>query len=127
MNHEELRVEATKMSTWAQHRFLVLVGITIVVSLVLVVVAMILYNSSGTAQLDLSRPGYVSVREQVESSSNFKSFSPTGAVDQTALNEFRELYTTQAEQAVAIDSFGGEVMGDKALSLDDVSANLQGQ
>lgn len=119
MNHEELRVEANKMSTWAQHRFLMLVGLTIIISLVLVVVAMMLYNSSGTAQLDLSRPGYVSVREQVESSKDFKSFSSTGPIDQAALDEFRDLYASQAEQVVSVDSFGGNVISDKALSLDD--------
>lgn len=123
MNHEELRVEATKMSSWAQHRFLMLVGLTIVIALAIVVVAMMLYNSSGTAQLDLSRPGYVSVREQVQSSNDFKGFSPTGPIDKAALDEFRGLYNTQAEQAVVVDSFGGKVMSDKTLSLDDITAN----
>lgn len=120
MNHEQLAAEAPKMRYWERHRYILLVGATIAVSFVLVIVAMMLYNSSGAAQLDLSRPGYVSVREQVDSSDKFVRFPSTGQIDAKSLDSFRALYTKQAQQATAVDSFGGDVMSDKKLSLDEL-------
>lgn len=119
MNHEQLIAEAkeSSMGRWEKHRFLLMVGATISTALVLVVVSMWLYHSSGAAQLDLSRPGYVSVREKVDSASNFKDFPSTGAIDDQVLKQFRELYTDQAEKATGVDSFGGTVMSDEALLL----------
>lgn len=120
MNHEQLIAEAKEatMSPWQKHRFLVLVGATISVALVLVAVALVLYNSSGAAQLDLSRPGYISVREKVVSSEGFESFPSTGEINEETLKQFRKLYKEQAEEAIAVDSFGGRVMSDESLSLD---------
>lgn len=119
MNHEQLIAEAkdASMSPWEKHRFLVMVGATITIALTLVVASMWLYHSSGAAQLDLSRPGYVSVREKVESASDFKDFPSTGAIDEAALRQFQTLYDDQAKKATAVDSFGGTVMSDESLSI----------
>lgn len=122
MNHEQLIAEATTMGRWEKHRFMVLVGATIIISLMLVGVALTLYNTSGAAQLDLSRPGYVSVREQVDSPASFKGFPSTGTIDREALEQFNRLYERQAQQATTVDSFGGEVMTDEALSIADPDA-----
>lgn len=119
MNEKQLIAEARHMSRWERHRFLLLVGLTIVVSLFLVGVALDLYGSSGAAQLDLSRPGYQSVRAQVDRGDDFDGFSATGPIDKASLDQFRKLYETQADQAKAVDSFGGDVMSDQALSIDD--------
>ena len=43
---------------WGRHRLALLLVGTVVVALILTVVSMIIYNYSGAAQLDLSRPGY---------------------------------------------------------------------
>ncbi|HET8883880.1 MAG TPA: hypothetical protein VFM68_00210 [Candidatus Saccharimonadales bacterium] len=118
MNHEELAAEAHKLSRWERHRFMVLVGISIVISLVLVAIALRLYTSSGAAQLDLSRPGYVSVREQASQPDRFEGFPSSGDIDQAALDEFRKLYKSRAEQATNVDSFAGDVMSNEALSID---------
>lgn len=117
MNQEELAIEARKMNRWEKHRFMLLVGLTIVISLFLVMISMGLYNSSGAAQLDLSRPGYKSVREQVTKTETFRGFPSSGSIDQSTLDEFKNLYKKQASKATAIDSFGGDVMSDEALSL----------
>ena len=106
------------LTRWQQHRFMLLIGATIVIALFLVSVALALYASSGAAQLDLSRPGYVSVREQASRSDEFDSFPATGAINKDLLNQFRKLYDTQAERATNVDSFGGNVMDDQTLSLD---------
>ena len=118
MNHEELAAQAKSMGLWESHRYMVLVGATILISLFLVVISMMLYNSSGAAQLDLSRPGYVSVRQQVDATDKLERFQSTGPIDAEAIKSFQSLYKSRAKQATAVDSFGGEVMSDKMLSLD---------
>lgn len=124
MTEQELMDDKSSLGRWQQHRFILLVGATIVIALFLVGVALALYASSGTAQLDLSRPGYVSVREQASRSDEFKSFPATGTIDDELLGQFRKLYDTQTERATNIDSFGGDVMSDQILSLDAPTGQL---
>lgn len=119
MNDQQLIAEAHTLSRWERHKFLVLVGGTIVVSLFLVSVALSLYNSSGAAQLDLSRPGYQSIRQQAVQSDTFDGFPGTGPIDDGALTQFRQLYISQAEQSSAVDSFGGDVMSNQSLAIDN--------
>lgn len=117
MSEEELVVEAKQLSGWRQHKFMALVGFTIVVSLGLVAISLRLYNSSGAAQLDLSRPGYQSVRDQANHSSDFTGFPSTGELDAEAIDEFRRLYDEQLKEVTAHESFGGEVLSDEALGI----------
>jgi hypothetical protein len=118
VSEEQLTTEGQSVGPWSRHRFLVLIGLTIVISLFLVGVALALYASSGTAQLDLSRPGYTSVREQAARSDTFEGFTASGPVDRETLDKFRSLYEAQAEKATNVNSFGGDVMSDKTLSID---------
>ncbi len=118
MTEQELIAANAGLNGWQRHRFLVMVGVVIVVALFLVSVALELYVSSGTAQLDLSRPGYVSVRASATQADAFTGFSDTGAIDKDSLDQFRKLYDAEAERATNIDSFSGDVMSDQALSID---------
>lgn len=117
MSEEQLAAEG-RSDRFGQHRYLILIASTILISIFLVGVALALYASSGAAQLDLSRPGYVSVRGQAVRSDGFEGFPSTGVIDTAAISQFRSLYTKQAEKATNVDSFGGDVMSDKTLSLD---------
>lgn len=117
MTEEQLVSDAAQLSRWQRHKFMVLVGLTIVVSLVLVAVSLALYNSSGAAQLDLSRPGYESVRSQVVYDQDFEGFPSTGALDNEAIELFRDLYGEKLKEATALDSFGGDVLNDEALGI----------
>lgn len=123
MSEDQLIAEARTLSGWQQHKFMLLVGITIVISLFLTGVSLALYSSSGTEQLDLSRPGYQAVREQVPKSDSFDGYPSTGTLDKAAIEQFRELYDKKSKEAIEVDSFGGNVMSDKALGLDDKAAN----
>jgi len=121
MIEEQLVAEAHGLSHWERHKFMLLVGLTIATSLFLVWIALGLYNSSGAAQLDLSRPGYKSVQSQVTKDDTFNGYPSTGSMNKAALDQFRGLYTTRAAQATGVDSFGGGVMSDQALGIDDPS------
>jgi hypothetical protein len=118
MSEEQLAAEHHTLSRWQQHKFFMLVGLTIAISIFLVGIALALYNSSGTAQLDLSRPGFQSVQEQASQSDDFNGFPSTGELDQAAFNQFRNEYDKQAKKVTTVDSFSGDVMSDQALSID---------
>jgi len=123
MTQEELVQEGQHMTKWEQHRFLLLVAATILISLFLVGVSLAMYASSGAAQLDLSRPGYTSVRDKAPRSDSFNGFPSTGPIDKEAIEQFRKLYDKQSQKATSVDSFGGTVMSDQALSLDAPAAD----
>jgi len=116
--------EKHTLNRWTGHRFLLLVASTILISLFLVGVALALYASSGTAQLDLSRPGYKSVRDQAVKSDTFNGFPSNGPIDSDAITQFRTLYQKQSRQ-VDGSSFGGSVMSDQALSIDASAGDTQ--
>ena len=118
MTEEDLLKDAKHLSAWQQHKFMVLVGATIIISLLLVILSLHLYRSSGAAQLDLSRPGYESVRGQVSNNNDFTGFPSTGPLDKSATDTFRTLYDEQLKKATALNSFGGEVMTDSTLGID---------
>jgi hypothetical protein len=125
VSEEQLEAEGVGLSRWQQHKFMLLIGLTIVIALFLVGIALALYNSSGTAQLDLSRPGFQSVREQASKSDEFNSFPSTGTLDQSALNQFRTLYNKQVKQVTAVDEFNGDAMNNQTLSIDAPTAENQ--
>lgn len=107
-----------ELKGWRAHKFMVLVGATIVVSMILVSVAMAVYSSSGAAQLDLSRPGYQEVRDQADRNEIISAFPATGTLDKRSLSDFRSLYDKQANQVIGYDGFGGTPMSDQALGLE---------
>lgn len=122
MTEEDLVADAHRLKGWEKHRFLLMIGASILVAAMLVAVSMKLYNSSGAAQLDLSRPGYEHVSEKSLQSEVFKGYSAVGEVNPATVKEFQEMYKKRANQATNIDTFGGEVMSDAALSIDAPAA-----
>ena len=106
------------LSYWGQHRVLLLIGFSIVISLILVSIAMALYASSGAAQLDLSRPGYKAVSSQaVNADGSFEDYPAFGKLDEDSINDFKVLYDKQATKAKAVDAFGGDPLSPEALEI----------
>ena len=118
MSIDELRNDAVLMTRWQRHRFLLLIAFVIVVSCILVVIAMSLYNSSGAAQVDLSRPGYQSVRSEASRDKGFdNSFRSTGELDAKAFGDFFEMYDSRAKKVTGGDSYDPEALTDESLQL----------
>lgn len=117
VDYKNLMNEAQGLSWWQRHKFMIMVVSAIVTAVFMVLVAMNLYNSSGTAQLDLSRPGYQSVRGQVERDAESTEFSSVGDINEKVLSEFRGLYKEKADQVIKADAFGPEAVSDGALGL----------
>lgn len=90
----------------------------IAVACVMISVSMIMYYASGSYQLDLSRPEYLSVRAEIESEpKDRKSFDAQGAVDVHVLEQFLEEYRKEAGKVIETDAFSGDVLSDEQLGL----------
>lgn len=110
--------ELIEVGLVARHRFMALVVCAIMAAITLVTIALSLYNSSGAAQLDLSRPGYAGVRSQAISSNTYDGFPSIGPLDESALNQFRQLYDARMKDVQAVDAFGGNSLDDVTLGID---------
>jgi hypothetical protein len=119
---EEQHQKAMAISRFGQHRLLIMVGIVIVVAVFMTCVSMALYVASGAAQLDLSRPGYKSVQSKANEFEKFDGFSATGPIDGGTLDDFKKQYDQQANEASGLDAFGGDVLNESALRIDDPQA-----
>lgn len=123
MSDETLVPEEHGVNSWSQHRFLIMIGSSVAISLFLVGVGLALYSSSGAAQLDLSRPGYATVRsEATKTADKYDGFSANGPIDQESLKQFRELFDKQSSSATSFDAFANDVLSESALKIDNPSA-----
>ena len=120
-NEHQLLDEPKRL--WYQTRLVLFVGGSIVIAVLLVLVSMALYISSGAAQLDLSRPGYQSVQDKEAPSNTFKSFPSTGDVSTNTIDEFQRLYDEQVRQVTTVDAFDPAVLDNQALGIDAPGAD----
>ena len=102
---------------WGRHRLALLLVGTVITAILLTVVSMIIYNSSGAAQLDLSRPGYRSVSSQIDSNDEIDGFSASGSIDKGTIQDFMSLYDKQAAKAKAVDAFNGDPLNPDVLEF----------
>ena len=105
------------MTFWDKHRFSLLLILTVLIALILTVVSMFAYNASGTAQLDLSRPGYQSVSNKVDKTDNVTEYSAFGSVNKDSIRDFTKLYDAQAAKAKAVDAFNGDPLNPEILEF----------
>lgn len=118
MNSDGLQDEPTKMTKLQRYRFLLFIGSVIVVSGILVTVGMNLYNSSGAAQIDLSRPGYQSVRSEASRDTGHDdSFPSSGDLNDAAFDKFETMYKTHSTRVTGTSSFEPEALSDDSLQL----------
>lgn len=105
------------MTFWDKHRLSLLLIITVMIALVLTIISMLAYNASGTAQLDLSRPGYSSVSNKVDRVDKISEYSAFGSIDADSINEFTKLYDEQSVKAKAVDAFSGDPLNPEVLEF----------
>lgn len=106
-----------QMSNTPRHRFLTMIVGAILVAVFLVSVSMNLYNYSGAAQLDLSRPGYQNIRDQAKRETTTKTFSSTGELDEKAVKDFNEMYNERLNKVKNTTSFNSKPLTDESLQM----------
>lgn len=114
---EELRNDAAAMTGWERHRFFALIVCVLLISFAFVCVSLSLYNSSGAAQVDLSRPGYQSIQSEATRGTVEDSFSATGKLDEKAFNEFNSQYDNHLKRITGVDSFDPQALDVNGLQL----------
>ena len=122
MNDVNESTEHHAPKRWYRNEMVLFVSGSIVVAFSLVVLGLGLYVSSGADLLDLSRPGYTSVRGEVNQSDTFKSFPSSGPVTQAVLDEFLTLYDKQTLQVMNDDVFSVSTLEDQTLGIDEPAA-----
>jgi len=118
MNDQTTPAALDKVSFRDKHSFLLFISFSIFIASVVVAISMSMYNGSGAAQLDLSRPGYKSVRSQVTAADiDYKNFSGTGKIDKGIISDFKSLYAEQVQRVKIVDAFGGDPLSADALGI----------
>jgi hypothetical protein len=79
--------------------------VAISLALFMTVLSVTIYISSGVSTLDLSRPGYERVREQIGESGPTESFSSNGPLTPEVVDEFLELYDGNIERLENTNDF----------------------
>lgn len=102
----------------AQNRFLFMVMGAIAVAIIWVVISVTFYIRDGTYLLDLSRPDYEPVREQVHRDDSVQSFRSDGALDIETLEGFMDNYREQVDTIDQLDDFSGQALEDSHLKLE---------
>lgn len=99
-----------------QHKILAALCLVFIISGVLTAVSMTLYIQSGASGLDLSRPGFMDSRDnlQQEIDTTFKS---TGELTLDDVATFKRLYDRQRAVLNSLSSFDDDVISDDALGL----------
>lgn len=100
-----------------KHKLSVLLILTVAIAIVLTVISVVIYNTSGAAQLDLSRPGYRAVSDKIDKKEKIDTYSETGPVTKDSIHEFIKLYDKQAEKAKAVDAFNGDPLNPELLEF----------
>ena len=114
-----------KIPFWEEHRFLVLIIVTIVIAAILVCISIFIYKVSGSAQLDLSRPGYQSVSDKVDRTDPVTDYSAFGPVNKDTVNDFTTIYDQQAAKAKAVDAFNGDPLNPDVLEFGDPTTSSE--
>lgn len=113
----------------SQHKLLAAISAAVVIALVMTAVSMSLYYSTGAEVLDLSRPGYESVRQAVnQAPHDDATFSGDGPVDSQVIKQFDGLYQTNRKDLKSIDNFSNQKpLSDDSLTLSEKSAHATGE
>lgn len=122
MNDDTKLTQEEQLSFWDEHRFMVLIIGTIVIATILVFVSIHIYKVSGSAQLDLSRPGYQSVSDKVDRTDPVTDYSAFGPVNKDTVNAFTTIYDKQAAKAKAVDAFNGDPLNPDVLEFGNPTA-----
>lgn len=114
-----------ELTFWGVHRFLLLIIATVVISIIMVSIGIVMYNVSGTAQLDLSRPGYRSVSGKVDTENQITDYSAYGPVTTATVKQFTTLYDKQAGGDSEVDAFNGDPLNPEVLEFSDPTTSKE--
>lgn len=102
-------------------QFGLFISLSLIISIILSGVSLWLYNESGAAQLDLSRPSYQEARqrarEEEEKEAKADEFSPEGKIDKNTIDEFKKIFKDR-QSKIQADAFKGDPLSDETLNIE---------
>lgn len=108
----------SELSFKDKYSLFLFISASIFLSFIIVIISMVMYDGSGAAQLDLSRPGYKDVRSQAKKNEgDFQNYSSSGQINKEAISEFKSIYNIQAQKVKSVDAFGGDPLNPDALGI----------
>ena len=113
------RRQPSKTGFINRYRFRTMLAIAISITLMLTIINVSLYNITGTAKLDLSRPGYEAARKKINSSKEFDtySFSSNDPLSQDTIKKYLYHYDKHLKRTQAYDRYDVSGMDDANLGL----------
>ena len=111
-------IATAKPRAWYRQKVVLFVSGSILIAIVLVMVSLALYASSGAAQLDLSRPGYKSVQSKIDQTRSFESFPASGPVNRKVMEDFEKSFERQIKSVDSTDAFSPDALEDQSLGID---------
>lgn len=110
-----------------QYKLIVALSLAILIALILTAISLNMYITSGVSGLDLSRPGYEGVRDQIKPNTSSQSFSADGPLNPSEIDKFDKLYSDQANDLNVIDDFSNKNLEDESLRFTPESQGITSQ
>ena len=96
--------------------YLLIFGV-VAIALLLVGIAMGVYNSSGAAQLDLSGPGFKDVQKGVQEDKDVTSYPASGSLDKASFDSFKKMYDERLRAVNAINGYDPAAVSNDTFNL----------
>ncbi len=114
---DELRKEAALRGRYERNKFTFMLGGVVVISLLLVSIAMGVYNTSEAAQLDLSGPRYAGVRDQVVQNKALSTYPSSGTFDQQSFDDFYKAYDQHVQAMQQVNGYDPAAVNNDSFNL----------
>jgi len=100
------------------HQLVSFVTLALIVAIIMTVISLRIYVTSGAIKLDLSRPGYEKVRQEVTNDNTTQPFPSSGTLTPAAIKDFRDRLNKQQNDLKAIGNFSDDGLSDSNLGLE---------
>ncbi len=100
-----------------QHRIFYAIILALLVAMLLTAVSMALYVSSGASRLDLSRPGYESLRDEVQQGGDESTFSSTGPINSGVADDFQQRFDKHRDTLSKLGDYSSRALDDQQLQI----------
>lgn len=100
------------------HQFPAMLTAVLLVTALLTLLNIVIYTRSGTVNIDLSRPGYETARQNVSENVTETDFAPNGPITKEVRDDFIERLEKLQTEMSQMNDFAGDSLSDKALNLE---------
>ncbi|USN96689.1 MAG: hypothetical protein H6797_00600 [Candidatus Nomurabacteria bacterium] len=122
MNEPTVSTDEVAPKAWYRQELVVFIFGSLIIAGVLVMLGLGLYVSSGSNLLDASRPGFKSVRNEIDQFDSFQTFPSSGSVSRDTIDQFLKLYDKQVQPVTDNDVYNANTLDDQVLGIDEPSA-----